>query len=122
MSQIRSGARPQRVGDLVQREVARLMQFEVKDTRLGFMTVTEVRMSSDLRHARVYVSFLADGPARAEALRALHGLRGFVRKRLGQTLHLRYTPEITFTLDTAIEYGAHIEHLLAETRHTEDDG
>jgi ribosome-binding factor A len=109
------GVRREKVSELVLGEVARLLQFEVQDSRLGFVTVTGVEMSSDLKHARVFVSLLAEGEARDEALVALRAARGFIRRRLGQTLRLRYTPEIVFILDTSIEYGAKIEKLIERT-------
>lgn len=111
-----AGVRSERVADLVREEAARLLQTEVHDARLGFVTVTEVRMSPDLKHARIYVSLLSDGEARARAMSALEAARGFIRHRLGQTLRLRYTPEIAFCLDTSIEYGAHIEDLIQQVR------
>ena len=73
-------------------------------------------MSPDLRQARVYVSLLSEGEARVEAMQALEAARGFIRRRLGQTLRLRHTPQIVFDLDTSIEYGARIESLLREVR------
>jgi len=113
-----TGPRREKVSDLVREEVARLLQVEMHDTRLGFITVTEVRMSSDLKHARVYVSLLSEGPAREQALQALTAARGFIRRRLGQTLRLRYTPEITFAVDASLEYGARIDSLIEQTRTT----
>lgn len=110
------GPRHEMVSDLVRDEVARLLQTELHDTRLGFVTVTGVSMSGDLKHARVFVSMLQEGPAREQAMEALKASRGFIRRRLGQTLRLRYTPEIAFRLDTSIEYGSHIEELIAKSR------
>jgi len=110
-----AGPRRDKVSDLVREEVARLLQMEVHDARLGFVTVTDVRMSADLKHARVFVSLMSSGPARQHALEALDAVRSFVRRRLGQTLRLRYTPEIVFALDTSIEYGARIDTLIEQT-------
>lgn len=110
------GPRRERVSDLVQVEIARILHSGVKDLRVGFVTVTGVRMSADLKHARVFVSILEEGDARTRALEALQAARGFIRGRLGKNLRLRYTPEINFSLDTSIEYGARIEKLLEETR------
>ncbi|HEY3174639.1 MAG TPA: 30S ribosome-binding factor RbfA [Candidatus Polarisedimenticolia bacterium] len=110
------GARHEKVSDLVRDEVARLVQTELHDTRLGFVTVTGVSMSGDLKHAKVFVSMLHEGPAREDSLAALKAARGFIRRRLGQTLRLRYTPEIAFAMDTSIEYGSHIEALIEKTR------
>ena len=111
-----AGPRRDKVSDLVRGEVARLLQMEVHDVRLGFVTVTDVRMSADLKHARVFVSLMSTGEARQHALEALDAARSFIRRRLGQTLRLRYTPEIVFTLDTSIEYGARIDTLIEQTR------
>ncbi|HKY34195.1 MAG TPA: 30S ribosome-binding factor RbfA [Candidatus Polarisedimenticolia bacterium] len=111
-----AGSRREKVSDLIQAEVARLLQQEVHDARLGFVTVTGVTVSPDLRHARVHVSTLAEGEARAAALSALKAARGFVRRRLGQELRLRYTPDIEFRLDTSLEQGARIERLIEDLR------
>jgi ribosome-binding factor A len=116
-----SGTRKERVSDLIQQEVARLLQMEVHDARLGFLTVTGVEMTRDLRHARVFFSTLAAGDAREEALHALVAARGFLRRRLGQTLRLRFTPELTFSFDDSIERGARIEHLLENIQTPKDD-
>lgn len=107
-----NGPRRDKVSDLIQKEVASLLQREVHDVRLGFVTVTSVRMSSDLRHARVFVSVMAEGEKRKETMAALESARGFIRGRLGQNLHLRYTPVLAFEIDTSIETGARIEDLL----------
>ncbi len=116
-----SGPRREKVADLVRDEIARLIQSELHDSRLGFVTVTGVQMSGDLRHARVFVSVLQEGPAREQALEALQAARGFIRKRLGGTLRLRYTPEIAFRLDTSIEYGSRIEDLIEKTHGREPE-
>jgi ribosome-binding factor A len=115
------GARQEKVSDLVRDEVARLIQTEMHDTRLGFVTVTGVSLSRDLKHARVFVSMLQEGPERDQSMEALVAARGFIRKRLGRTLRLRYTPEIAFHLDTSIEYGSHIESLIEKTRAPEPE-
>ncbi|MGH9868381.1 MAG: 30S ribosome-binding factor RbfA [Candidatus Polarisedimenticolia bacterium] len=116
-----SGPRKERVSDLIQEEVARLLQTSMHDARLKFVTVTAVSMTSDLRHARIHVSTLAEGEAREETMRALESARGFIRKRLAGTLQLRFTPDIVFEFDTSIERGARIEKLLEEIHPPEDD-
>lgn len=110
------GPRREKVSDLIKHEVARLLQTEVHDARLGFITVTEVRMSPDLKHARVFVSILEEGDKREEAMAGLRAATGFIRRELGHNLRLRYTPTVDFSLDTTIEYGARIERLLESTR------
>lgn len=116
-----SGPRREKVADLVRDAIARLIQSELHDARRGFVTVTAVEMSGDLRHARVFVSVLQEGPAREQALEALQAARGFIRKRLGAMLRLRYTPEIVFRLDTSIEYGSRIEDLIEKSHSREPE-
>ena len=115
-------ARREKVSDVIREEVAHLLQAELQDSRLGFATVTEVRMSADLKHARIFVSLLSEGEAREEALSALAAARGFIRKRLAERLRLRHTPDITFSLDTSLEHGARIERLLQEVLPEPEEG
>ena len=116
-------ARRERVSDLIQEEVARLLQTSMHDLRMKLVTVTGVSMSNDLRHARLYVCMLAEGADRDATMEALDAARGFIRRRLSQALNLRYTPELTFTYDTSIERGARIERLLDEVQgSSSDDG
>lgn len=110
-----NGPRREKISDLVRDEVARLIHSELHDVRIGFITVTGVSMGGDLKHARVFVSMLQEGTAREEAMDALGAARGFIRRRIGQTLRLRYTPEISFAIDPSIEYGAKIEELIEKT-------
>lgn len=106
--------RTDRVGDLMRIEIADLLLRKVKDPGIGFVTVTGVRVSPDLRHATVFVSLLDEGRAVAETLAALERAAGFIRGELGRRLRLKYTPELTFTHDTTPRQAAHIEAVLEE--------
>ena len=117
-----STTRREKVSDVIREEVALLLQTELHDARLGFTTITEVRMSADLKHARIFVSLLSEGAAREEAMSALTAARGFIRRRLAERLRLRHTPEIIFALDTSLERGARIEELLHEVLPEPDGG
>ena len=104
--------RPTRVGELLQAEIAHLLLRQLKDPRLSMTTISRVEVSSDLRHACVYISRIG---SEAEQQAAMHGFEhaaGFIRSQLGKHLTLRYTPELTFKLDTAIAYGVRISRLL----------
>ena len=104
--------RPTRVGELLQAEIACLLLRQLKDPRLSMTTVSCVEVSSDLRHACVYISRIG---SEAEQQAAIHGFEraaGFIRSQLGKHLTLRYTPELTFKLDTAIAYGVRISRIL----------
>lgn len=100
-----------RVDELLKQEVARVIP-DLKDPRIGFATVMDVRTSPDLRHARVYVSVLGDEAEKRAALAALGGARGYVRSRVGESITLKYLPELYFELDRTLEQAARLEQLL----------
>ncbi len=111
--------RADRVGDLIHRELSRLLLREVKDPRLSGVTITAVEVTADLRHARVL--FASTGRAGTpEELRGLHSAAGFLRSQLGRALRLRYAPELTFEVDTSLERGLHISALLKQIAHGEE--
>lgn len=91
-----------------------MLTTEVKDPRVGFVTVTEVRMSPDLRHAKVYVSVLGDDSEEEESLDALERMSGFLRGQIGQRMSLRHVPELNFVADRTLKESARIEKLLEE--------
>ena len=110
------GKRLDRVNQLIKEEVSTLLQRELKDPRLGFVTVTEVETSKDLRTAKVFVSVLGEEREWKESLAALASARGFVRNWLRQHLDLRVTPEVVFRPDRSLEHAAHIQSLLRQVQ------
>ncbi len=104
--------RPQRVAELIAHELARLISTELKDPRIGFVTVTEVRMSSDLHSARVYVSVYGDAEHRQASLEGLGKAAGYLRHQLGPALKLRYTPELVFCHDDSLDRADRVQALL----------
>lgn len=112
------GKRLDRVNQLIKEEVSTLLQRELKDPRLGFVTVTEVETAKDLRLAKVFVSVLGDERQWASSLAALASARGFVRNWLRQHLDLRVTPEIDFRPDRSMEHAAKIQSLLKRVQDT----
>jgi len=104
--------RRERVGDQVRAELSRLLLRNLRDPRIGFATVTEVRMSGDLRSARVYVSVLGTPSQRQATLAALDAAGGFLRGEIARSLKLRYAPELRFQPDLSLEQGSRIEELL----------
>jgi ribosome-binding factor A len=113
------GKRLERVNQLIKEEISLLLMRELKDPRLGFVTVTEVDTSPDLRHARVYVSVLGPEADWASSIEALGRARGFVRNWLRRHLDLRVIPDLDFRADRSMAHAAHIQSLLASLR---DDG
>ncbi|CAN5807464.1 hypothetical protein BH20GEM1_BH20GEM1_16620 [soil metagenome] len=94
---------------------------DMKDPRIGFATVMDVRTSPDLRHARVFVSVLGGEDEKQVALDALGGARGFIRGRVGQEVTLKYLPEFHFELDRTLEQAARIEELLEDLPPEEEE-
>lgn len=118
--------RQRRVGELLREELSILLQREARDPRLEDVTITDVEISPDLRHARVYVSVIGDRQAKAKALQGLERATGFLRRELAARVTLRRIPELTFHLDESIERGQRIMELLhqieEEVRGTVDLG
>src|SRR5262249_23349516 len=110
------GKRLERVNQLIKEEISMLLQREVKDPRLGFVTVTEVDVTADLKLAKVYVSGLGPEEQWTSSFRALESARGFIWNWLRRHLDLRVTPEIAFRPDRSMEHAAHIQSLLAGLR------
>jgi ribosome-binding factor A len=109
-----SERRPARVAQLLQAELARLLQRQVRDPRLAGVTVTDVRVTPDLKLARVYVRHLASDPDEQRILAGLARATPFLRARLGERLELRWVPELRFEYDHLVDEAARIEHLLRE--------
>lgn len=106
--------RTDRVADLMRREIADILLKEVKDPRVGFVTITAVRLSKDLKNARVFFTTLKEGEALKDALEGLRHAAGFVQRKVGGRMQLRYTPHITFAYDSSFETGAHMDKILRE--------
>jgi len=112
--------RTDRIAGEMQKEIADLIRNTIKDPRLpGLVSVTAVRVTKDLRYAKVYVSVFGNEQEKKDALQALKHAAGFVRHEIGQRIQLRYTPEIQFVLDDSIEHGMHISGLIDKTMHPE---
>src|ERR671936_1615885 len=104
--------RPTRVGELLQAEIAQLLLRQLKDPRLSMATISRVDVSADLRHACIYISRIGSETEQRAALQGFEHAAGFIRGQLGKHLKLRYTPELTFKLDTTIAYGVRICRIL----------
>ena len=104
--------RAKRLGEQIQRELTELLRRDVKDERIGNVTITAVNVTGDLRTARVYyLVFGKDGPD-AKVQQGLTSAAGFLRNALSKALMIRYTPTLTFELDTSIEHGVRLTQLI----------
>ena len=104
--------RQRQVAELLHQEISLLIQSQVDDPRLGFVTVTGVKMTPDLRLAQVYVSVMGSDDEVKQTMAGLKSAAGFFRHELGSTLSLRFTPELSFRLDKSVEQGLRIDQLL----------
>ena len=107
--------RTDQVGEQVREEIMSIIRRDLKDPRIGFVSITSVRMSPDLRSARVRVSVMGKPEQQKASIEGLESARGVIRHELGKRLeNLKFSPDLRFELDPSIEYSVHIAELLKE--------
>ncbi|MBR1646729.1 MAG: 30S ribosome-binding factor RbfA [Selenomonadaceae bacterium] len=106
--------RIEKLQELIKQETGKMLLNDIKDPRIGFVTVTDVEMTGDLREAKIFVSIMGDAEKVKNSLEGLNSALGFVRREIGKRIRLRFTPEISFALDTSLDYGDHIQKLLLQ--------
>jgi ribosome-binding factor A len=111
--------RSQRVSDLLRKEIADIVVYRLKDPRIGFITVTGVDVTDDIKMARVYVSVFQDEEKKT-TLEVLNSAKNFIRSELSKRLRMKFIPSIEFRLDTSIEYGNRMEKLLKKIEDKSD--
>jgi ribosome-binding factor A len=109
-------SRPDRVGDQLRSELAQLLSRDVHDPGVGFLTLTQVRVTADLQLAKVYYTTMGDEKAQRESARALKRATPFLRRQLGQRLRLRRVPELEFFYDDSIARTDRIEQILQDLK------
>ena len=117
-----AGRRSVRVGDQIQKEIAILLLERVKDPRVKGVTVTGIRLSDDLKLARIYYSVIGTEDQVERAQAGLDSAKGFIKRQIGLRMALRYVPEITFLHDSSLEKGSHMDRLFDEIRKEERRG
>ncbi len=116
-----SGHRTDRVGALLQGALSEILLREIKDPRVGMVTITGVKVSPDLKHASVYVATHGDEAARARMLAGLASARPYLQSHAGRRLGLRFTPELRFEIDASLDAVARLERLLQEAHPQAED-
>jgi len=111
--------RRDRVSDLIRAEVSRLLLHEMRDPRIGFVTITGATISPDLKNVRIFVSVLGDAKAREDSLHALNSAAGYFRRTLFHNLGLRYAPHVAFRFDDSLDRGERIDQVLKTIRELE---
>ena len=104
--------RTRQVGDLLREELDDIIRREVKDPRIGFMSITDVEVTPDLRHARAFISVLGNEEERASTLKALRSAAGFIRHHLKPRLRMRQIPDLEFRDDRSMEHAERISRVL----------
>ena len=115
------GRRPERVAEMVLRELSQLLMRDLKDPRLRGVTLTRVKMSDDLRHGRVFFSHLEGHAHAAESAQGVRSAGGFIRGQIGRALQLRYAPELVFEFDPGLENAARVDSLLRANPPKDDE-
>ncbi len=118
MAEKKISRRQERVNVRIVQEVSAILR-EIKDERIGFITVTRSEVSADLRHANVYISVLGEDNTKMETMRAIKDNTSFVRKSLGKVMNTKVTPEINFKVEKRIETSVDISELIKEARATD---
>ena len=109
-------ARSDRVGGLIQQVLSEILNKDIGDPRLKMATITAVEVSRDLRLARIYFTTPGGKQKKDAAIEGFNSARGFIKKALAQEIDLKYMPDIKFSYDESLEYGAHIEALIKSTK------
>lgn len=117
-----SSRRRQQVGDLIRDEVSDILRYEMKDPRLGMVTITRVEMSPDLRYATLYTSVYGDDDEQQSTLQALSGASGYIRRLLAPRLRIRHIPMVRFRLDHSMEHADQVTRMLNEIEPSSEDG
>lgn len=112
--------RSDRVADLIKAELSDILLKEVRDPRIGAVTITGVELTPDLRWAKIFFVRMGEDTSSRELQEALEKASGFIKRELGKRLQLRYIPSLTFVYDRSFEYGDKIERLLSQVKQEEN--
>lgn len=111
-----SKQRSERVQEALRQEISKIVHEEIKDPRIGFITITKVELTKDLRHAKVYFSILGDAKDNSKALQGLNSAKGYIKNIVADRIKLRFVPEIAFKVDESLHYTQEIFDLLNRIR------
>ncbi|NPV28254.1 MAG: 30S ribosome-binding factor RbfA [Firmicutes bacterium] len=115
--------RPSRLAEEIKREVTDILRLQLKDPRISrFISITDVEVSKDLRHAKVFVSVFGSEEEQAKTLEGLKKASGFIRAELGKRIRVRYLPELSFCFDPSIQRGIKISQILREVANKREAG
>jgi len=113
--------RPERVQEALRQELSKIVQNDIKDPRLGFLTITKVELTKDLRYAKVYFSVLGESKDKHLALKGLNSAKGYIKGLLSDRIKLRFMPEIAFKIDESLEHTKEIYDILDKLKKEKDN-
>ena len=105
-------SRPERVAEVIKREISQILRERVSDPRIGFVSITDVELSPDLKNAKIFVSILGDEKQKKGSLAGLKSANRFIKGELGERLKLRYVPDLRFVYDESLERGSRIISMM----------
>lgn len=108
------GTKTERIAELIQRNVSEIIQFQLKDPKIGFITITDCQVTNDLSYAKVFVSFLGQNARKEAGMKALERSKGYIRSELSKRLSIRKVPTLIFVLDDALEKGNKIDKIIQD--------
>lgn len=116
------GLRADRVKKVLRIEISRILQEDLKDPRIGFVTVTRIDLTGDLRYAKVYFSILGDAANQESSVEGIESALGYIRRLVGERLKLKYVPELSFKFDRSMEYSINLEKTFERLKneHSQD--
>ncbi|MDO7787490.1 30S ribosome-binding factor RbfA [Desulforamulus aquiferis] len=104
--------RPERMAEAIKKEIADLLRNEIKDPRVGFVTITGVEVTKDLSYAKIFISVMGSEEQRKESVDILQNASGYMRSEVGRRIKVRHAPELIFKLDNSLDHGSRIMELL----------
>lgn len=113
--------RAEKVQEFIKQEISNIILSELKDPRIGFVTVTQVEITGDLRHAKIYISLMGSDEQKADTWQGLQKALGYMRTEIGKRIRLRFTPELSLHLDESLDYSARIQELLIKIKQEESN-
>jgi len=111
--------RVEKVQEFIKQEISKIVLTELKDPRIGFVTVTRVEATGDLRSAKVYISLMGSDEQKAETWAGLTKSLGYLRSEIGKRIRMRFAPELSLHLDETLEYSARIQELILKIKQEE---
>ena len=110
--------RADRVSDLLKEEISQMLLKDIKDPRIGFVTITDVEVTDDLSQARVFFSMVESDEELEKTIKGLNSASSYIKKKLGKRLRMRYIPDIVFEFDSSLRYGSYIDSILEGLKRT----